>query len=417
MKSVDYLRSMDVFDGVAEEDLHKIAALLKEKRVAKDAVIFNQGDTGDALYIVLSGRIKCFTTDSVGRERILGFFSDGQFFGEMAVLTGEPRSATMQAVSDARLLVLRKEDFDGFLAHNVQVMLHMMKVIAQRQAATNVRLARGDGAEAAPTGPAGKVFTVFSPKGGVGKSMLAVNLAVALAHDHAESVALVDVSLTFGHTLLMLNLVPKTSLASTTGDALRKMGLQEGLAYYLVVHPSSSLRILAGSTKPEEGEAVSGDAAKAALEQLKKHFNYVVVDTGCNFGDPVLAALENSDRVLMLCSPEIAVLRDIRECQRIFNDVVHLKKDKVLYFLNNLFPHKGLTREQFEDTLQQPLYYEIPYGGDTPIKASLRGEAFVESQPGSAIAKAVQKLAAQLAAEVAARPAAAQQEKKKGFFR
>ncbi len=408
---------MGIFAQLEEEDLQKIAALLKEKKISKDSIVCKQGETGDALYIVQSGRIKSATTDAVGRERALSFYSEGQSFGEMALLTGETQSTTMQAVAESKLLLLRKADFDAFLAQNVHVMLQMMKVIAERQAQTSVRLTRSD-EPAVTAGPqGGKVFTVFSPKGGVGKSMLAVNLAVALAHQRAESVVLLDLALTFGHDLLLLNVTGKASLASTTADALKKMGLAEGLAYYLAVHERSSLRVLPGSTRPEEGEAVTGDAAKVLIEQLKKYFAYVVIDTSCTFSDPVLAALESSDLVLMLCTPEITVLRDIRECQRIFNDVVHIKKDKVLYLMNSVFTHKGLSKEQFEDALQQPLYMDLPNGGDVPLKASLRGEAFVESQPGSPLAKAVQKLATQLVAETSPRAAmGVLSEKKKGLF-
>lgn len=417
MSNVELLKSIGVFSQISEDDLLEIATLLQEKPVAKDGVIFRQGEPADALYIVQSGRVKCATIDTVGRERVQGFYTDGQFFGEMALLTGEPRSDTTQAVTDSRLLVLRKEDFDNFLTHNVTVMLHMMKVTAERQTAINAQIARGEAAEAvAVAGPSGKVFTVYSPKGGSGKSTVAVNLAVALTRRHPESVVLVDLSLTFGHSLMLLNLTPTTSLAGTTAEALRKMSLQEGLAYYLTVHPSSGLRILVGSTRPEEGEAVTGEAVKAAIEQLKKHFAYTVVDTSCTFTDPVLAALESSDRILMLCTPEISVLRDVKECQRIFNDVVHLSRDHVLYLMHNIYPYKGLSKEQFEDALQQPLYMELPNGGDIPLKASLRGEAFVQTQSGSALAKAIQKLATQLVAETASRFGAAPPEKKRGLF-
>jgi MinD-like ATPase involved in chromosome partitioning or flagellar assembly len=413
----ELLKTIGMFSQVSDDDLQQIAGLLKEKRVAKDAVICRQGEAGDALYIVQSGRIKSATTDAVGRERVLSFYTDCQFFGEMAILNGEEYPATRQAVADSRLLVIQKEDFEQFLGLNVQVMLQMMKVVAERQAVTSARMVRSEGADSiAMTGPSGgKVFTVFSPKGGVGKSTVATNLAVSLAHQHAESVVLVDLSLTFGHTLLLLNLVPKSSLASTTADALKKMGLQEGIAYYLAVHPSSSLRVLAGSTRPEEGESVTGEAAKVVIEELKKHFSYVVVDTSSTFTDPVLAALESADRVLMLCTPEISVLRDVRECQRVFNDVVHMTRDHVLYLMNNIYPHKGLSKAQFEDALQQSLYMELPYGGDVPLKASLRGEAFVETQSGSSLAKAIQKLGSQLVAETALRIGAVQ-EKKRGLF-
>lgn len=417
MSNVELLKSVSILSQISEDDLQEIAALLQERFVAKDSVIFRQGEPADALYIVRSGRIKRATLDAVGRERVQGFYTDGQSFGETALLTVEPRSDTAQAVADSQLLVLSKADFDGFLTHNVTVMLHMMKVTAERQAATSVRITRSEAAEAMHgEGPSGKVFTIYSPRGGSGKSTIAVNLAVALTRQHPESVVLVDLSLTFGHSPMLLNLTPTTSLAGTTAEALRKMRLQEGLAYYLTVHPSSGLRVLAGSTRPEEGEAVTGEAARVVIEQLRKHFAYVVVDTSCTFTDPVLAAIESSDRVLMLCTPEISVLRDVKECQRIFNDVVHLSRDRVLYLMHHVHPYKGLSREQFEDALQQPIYMELPNGGDVPLKASLRGEALVQTQSGSAPAKAIQKLATQLVAETASRFGVVPQEKKRGLF-
>lgn len=419
VSNVELLKSVSIFSQLSDEDLEGIAALLQEKSVTKDSVVFREGEPADALFIVQAGRIKCATLDAVGRERVLGFYTDGQSFGETALLTGAPasRSETANALMNSRLLVLQKADFDAFLTHNVSVMLHMMKVTAERQAATSVRIVRGEAAGAvAAVGPSGKVFTVFSPKGGAGKSTVAVNLAVALAQQHPDSVVLVDLSLTFGHCLMLLNLTPTTSLAGTTAEALRKMQLQEGLAYYLTVHPPSTLRILAGSTRPEEGEAVTGEAARVVIEQLRKHFAYVVVDTSSTFTDPVLAALESSDRVLMLCTPEISVLRDVKECQKIFSDVVHLSRDRVLYLMHYVYPYKGLSRGQFEDALQEPLYMELPNGGDGPLKASLRGEALVQAQSGSALAKAIQKLGTRLVAETASRFGVASQEKKRGLF-
>ncbi|HEX9014484.1 MAG TPA: cyclic nucleotide-binding domain-containing protein, partial [Chloroflexota bacterium] len=333
MSNVDLLKATGIFSQIAEEDLQKIEPLLREKTAGRDEVVCRQGDAGNALYIVQSGRIKSSATDPVGRERTVGFFTDGQAFGEMALLTGESYATTAQAAVDSKLLVLRKDDFDTFLAQNVQVMLQMMKVTADRQAHTTARPPHAD-EMSAPTGPGGgKVFTIFSPKGGVGKSTIAVNLAVFLARQHPDSVVLVDLSLTFGHDLLLLNLTTKSSLSATSGDALRKTGMSEGLAYYLAVHEPSSLRVLPGSTRPEDGETVSGETAKVAIEQLRRHFAYVVVDTSSTFGDPVLAALEQSDRVVMLCTPEMAVLRDVRECQRIFNSVVHLTHDRVVYVM------------------------------------------------------------------------------------
>ena len=249
--------------------------------------------------------------------------------------------------------------------------------------------------------------------------MLAVNLAVELARRAPEQVVLVDLSLTFGHDLLLLNLTSKSSLSGTSAEALRKADLEHGLAHYLVIHPSSSLRVLAGSTKPEEGEMVTGEMVTAAIEQLARHFKYVVVDTGSQFTDPVLAALESADAVLMVCSPEIPTLRDVKDCQKILNDVVHVKRDKIHYVMNQIFPFKALSTEQFEEALQLYMFADLPYGGDVGAKSALRGEAFVETQSGSNLAKSIRKLAEQLVATDPKTGAliVAQKDHKRGFFR
>src|SRR5437870_8076256 len=113
---IDLLRSMDIFADLSHEELAKIARLLKEHKVRENDAIFAQGDPGDSLYIVLQGRVRIATSDNFGRERVLAFYGPGEFFGDMAVLTGAPRSATATASTDLRLLQLRKDDFDTLLA-------------------------------------------------------------------------------------------------------------------------------------------------------------------------------------------------------------------------------------------------------------------------------------------------------------
>ena len=427
MNNAELLKSMDVFAQVSDKDLEKIAALLRERRVPRDTTLFRQGDIGDSLCIVVSGRMKSATTDSTGREKVLGYYTEEQYFGEMSVLTGEPRASTVQATVDSKLLVLRKEDLDAFLGQNVAVMLQTMKVIAQRQAAVAqqrqaatpgpARVEQTPIAERALPAGNGKVFTLFSPKGGAGKSTLAVNLAVALARAHRDEVALLDLSLTFGHDPLLLNLSPKSNLSTTSAEALQKMDPSD-LAYYLTPHPSSSLKVFPGSLHPEEGEAVTGETAKTAIEQLKRYFSYIVVDTGSYFTDPVLAALESADKLLIVASPEISTLQGLKETRRILDEVIHVPADRVRYLMNCVFPFKTLNREQFESALQQPIFMELPYGGEGPAKAALKGEALVETQSGSSLARAIQKLASQLTAEMA-RPLAvgAAEDRKRGFFR
>src|SRR5690349_6113561 len=137
---IELLRSTDLFSELSEPELAKVARLLKEQRVSENEVIFREGEPGDGMFIVLQGRVRIASIDHAGRERVLAFYGPGEFFGDIAVLTGAPRSATATASSDVRLLQLRRDDFDLLVSTNVAIMRGMMRVIIERQAAMNTRL-------------------------------------------------------------------------------------------------------------------------------------------------------------------------------------------------------------------------------------------------------------------------------------
>src|SRR6266550_8262596 len=131
---LDLLRSMDLFNDLPDEELTRVARLLKEHKFDENDLIFAQDEVGDGLYIILQGRVRIASTDHFGRERVLAFYGPGEFFGDMAVLTGAPRSASASASTNVRLLHLRKDDFDMLVATSVGIMRGMMRVMIERQA-------------------------------------------------------------------------------------------------------------------------------------------------------------------------------------------------------------------------------------------------------------------------------------------
>src|ERR1700694_4001935 len=253
---LDLLRSMDLFAELPDDELARIARLLKEHKVAENEVVFGEGELGDGLYIILQGRVRIASTDNFGRERVLAFYGPGEFFGDMAVLTGAPRSATASASTNLRLLQLRKDDFDMLVATSVGMMRGMLRVMVERQTAMNTRLTQEVGANSGDV--RGQVTAVFSPRGGAGQTILATNLAVALAELTPDRVAVLDLDLLFGHVAMLLDLVPRTALAAITPAAIRSFD-RDSLAYYLTKHAESSLRVLCGTLRPEESELVTGD--------------------------------------------------------------------------------------------------------------------------------------------------------------
>jgi CRP-like cAMP-binding protein len=390
---VELLRSMDLFSDLDDSELSKIARLLKEHKVSENEVIFNQGDPGDGLYIILQGRVRIATTDSFGRERVLAFYGPGEFFGDMAVLTGAPRSASASASADGRLLQLRKDDFDVLVATNVGVMRAMMRVMVERQAAMNTRVTQEVGATQGDV--RGQVTVLFSPRGGAGQTVLATNLGVALAELTPDRVVAVDLDLLFGHMALLLDLVPRTGLAAITPAAIRALD-RDNLAYYLTKHPESSLRVLSGTLRPEESELVTGEHVRAIIEQLRRQFVHIVIDAGSRFSEPCLAAIETADQVVVVTTPEASAGRATQETQRVLRDLLAVPEDRVRYVQNQPSPYGKLCASELMDLVGSQRVLEVPFGGEDVTRAGLNGFPLVMSRSGNPTSKAIVKLARDL---------------------
>jgi CRP-like cAMP-binding protein len=389
MRVNDLLRTMDIFEALPADELETIAQLLRERRLAESEVLCRQGDAGDAMYIVTGGRIRLSTTDPSGHEKVLTYFTDGQFFGEMSLLTGAPRSATASAETDSQVLVLDKPAFDRLLAGHAQIMREMLKVVSQRTMQTNQQLLAEEPGNSVSVG-SGRVYAIFSPRGGSGKTTLSVNLAVQHALEQPDRTALLDLSLTFGHTAALLGLQPETSLAAVPGESLSDFD-RRTLGQYLIEH-SSGLQLLVAGTRPEEGEVVTAAHVRAALGTTKRQFSATFVDCGSSFDEPTIAALEIADKIIVVCTPELNTLRDVRECLRVFGEIIRLDMKQVCFVFNYNQPFAVLGREQFESALEQPMMLELPHAGEAAYKAASRGEPLVMGNGGGTYSKAIEKL-------------------------
>src|SRR4029077_11899416 len=130
---------------------------------------------------------------------------------------------------------------DMLVATSVGIMRGMLRDMVERQTTMNTRLTHE--ANATQGYGRGQVTVVFSPRGGAGQTVLATNLAVALAELTPDRVAILDLDLLFGHVAMLMDLVPRTALAAITPAAIRALD-RDSLAYYLAKHPESSLRVL-----------------------------------------------------------------------------------------------------------------------------------------------------------------------------
>jgi CRP/FNR family cyclic AMP-dependent transcriptional regulator len=132
MSATDVLRKVPLFSDLSEAELARFADVTREREYPKNSVILFEDDPGDALYIVSAGQVKVVLIGEDGREVILSVLGDGDFFGDMALIDDEPRSAHVIAMRDSQLLVLRRDDFQAQLVAQPKISLKLLRVLVQR---------------------------------------------------------------------------------------------------------------------------------------------------------------------------------------------------------------------------------------------------------------------------------------------
>lgn len=129
---VAVLRSVPLFSRLPEEDLQAFAAVTRERTYPKGSIIVFEDDPGDALYLVADGQVKVVLIGEDGREVILTVLGEGSFFGEMALLDDQPRSAHVIAMEDSTLLLLRRDDFQARLRQSPAVAISLLAELSGR---------------------------------------------------------------------------------------------------------------------------------------------------------------------------------------------------------------------------------------------------------------------------------------------
>lgn len=124
--------NVPLFSGLPEQDLQTIVSHTVTKRYLKHTVVINEGDDSDSLYVILSGRVKIYLSDEEGKEVILNNQGPGDYFGELALIDEEPRSASVMTTEDCKLCIMNKKDFEDCLHKYPGIALHLIKGLSQR---------------------------------------------------------------------------------------------------------------------------------------------------------------------------------------------------------------------------------------------------------------------------------------------
>ena len=238
----------------------------------------------------------------------------------------------------------------------------------------------------------GRVVTVFCAKGGAGKSVLATNVAAALAKRVDGPVVLVDADMQFGDVALMLQLEPAhTVLEAVEAGELLDSSLLESL---LLQDGASGLKVLAAPTESRAADGIGRADLVRILELLRQQYAYVVVDTSASFADVTLAALQESDEILVLASLDVMSLKSAKVGLQTMR-ILDIDSSKVRFVLNRANTRVGLSEADAERTLRLKVDTALP--SELVVAESVnRGVPAVLGAPRSRFARNIDALADRL---------------------
>jgi pilus assembly protein CpaE len=238
-------------------------------------------------------------------------------------------------------------------------------------------------------GRARRTVAVYSPKGGVGTTTIATNIAVTAARKRPDRVVLIDFALQFGGVATHLNLRPRQSLADLVRDeaALREPELFRGYA----AHHSSGLHVLAAPAAPEAAEGVHPAHVARILATALESYDLVVIDAGSMLDERIMTVLEAADTVILPVYAEIAALKAMHALLDYFNEAGSIGL-KSMFVLNNPFAREILKLRDVESALGSKVAFELPYDAFVYLKAVNEGVPVVIGAARSAPAERLVRL-------------------------
>lgn len=302
----------------------------------------------------------------------------------------------VRSAHPATTVILVRHDLEPqVFAHSMSVGIGAV-VAADDPASLTKALSRAKGTWEAIHGPTthaerdGRVLTVFSPKGGVGKTTMAVNLSLALARTRAD-VCVVDLDLAFGDVAITLQVIPEHTI---TDAAESEEDLDYQLLQRLLTRHSSGISILAAPTHPEGRDLVTASLTRRVVETLRRNFDYVVIDTPPGFDDQVLGALDETDECVIVATLDVPTTKNTKVALETL-DLLRLVPNHRHLVLNRADEEVGLSLANVEEILGMRVSVSLP-SSTAVASATNQGRPIVLSKPDHPVSKAIMVLAHQL---------------------
>jgi pilus assembly protein CpaE len=319
----------------------------------------------------------------------------------MMSVQGEADYLRRSMLAGAREFLVKPFSSDELTASIRQVYSREQEKAIRIAASAPVVTADSGGASTGVAGEdgEGRVIAIFSPKGGVGRTTIAVNLAVAAATELGRSVVLMDGSFQFGDVGVLLNLNPKNKSIVDLVPELEQ-GEPESIDTFVINH-SSGVRVLLAPPSPEMAELITPSGVKRVIEALRRKHDLVIIDCTSWFNDTTLAILDAADAVLTILSLEITSIKNMRLFLEVA-DQLGYEQNKIKLVLNRADSTLGIRVADVENSIGRKVDHTIVSDGRSVVYALNRGVPFFLSNREAQVSQDILRLASVVSGERAA---------------
>ncbi|QJW47996.1 response regulator [bacterium BFN5] len=235
----------------------------------------------------------------------------------------------------------------------------------------------------------GHIITVFSTKGGIGKTTISTNLAVAIAEKTGKNIVVVDADLHFGDVALFMNLLPQKTIADLANEIEHVKA--ESINQYLTPF-NENVKVLPAPFRPEQADIVTASRFSSILSLLRQQFQYVIVDTAPVFNETIRTALDAADQVLIVSALDVPTIKNIKLCLEIMESLQY-PEEKIKVILNRANSEGGMEAAEVEEILCCKITATLPSEGKVVVPAVNKGIPFVLSHPDTLISESIYELA------------------------
>ncbi len=366
-----------LFSGLSPWELKSIGQLMRLVEYHKDEVIYREGEQADRFRVVISGRFEAFTV-SQGKKKVLAYLRRGDYFGEMSLLTSEPHSATLCALSDSLVLELKKEDFERTIEHNATVSLEISRRLSSRLRGVETRsrlLLRSD------------VISIFSQQHRIGRTEFSINLAASLFQETRQKIILLDMSPSgteISSKLHMAERVPITRFHNIENESA-------GVLNDLILKHPAGFDIL---NVAHEGEDSAGEKIIISLlNHLAIEYRFILIDLPSEMDEGVHRALSQSDSIYFVTDSN---LNNITETKELIQDIekdLSFPESKISIVISEVFLGMRTTHAVRRELFGSKMSYSLPATPELKEYEERHSAPFVVDDPLAEYSRVVRHIA------------------------